>query len=266
MLSPWPFVIGTRYHRRDHIHARYGGQRYGGIATPAKHPLVICFTGEDGKAHEYHDAVDEDGVWRFFGEGQTGDMTMDGGNRAIRDHITNHKDLLLFQKEADNWYRFLGAFVCIGHSENRETGRLRYVFHLQPLEAMAPSPGEDLDAQLVGLSLAELRQRALAAPPTGDEPRLRKVAVRLRSAAVRLYALHAAGGSCGLCLQPAPFTTLSGEPFLEVHHLDRLADGGPDHPDHVIALCPNCHRRAHHGHDADDVGTRLRSKIASTRE
>ena len=43
-----------------------------GIATPAKHPLVICFTGEDGKAHEYHDAVDADWVWRFFGEGQTG--------------------------------------------------------------------------------------------------------------------------------------------------------------------------------------------------
>ncbi|WP_264319386.1 HNH endonuclease [Rhizobium terrae] len=26
-----------------------------------------------------------------------------------------------------------------------------------------------------------------------------------------------------------------------------MSDGGPDDPKSIIALCPNCHRRAHHG-------------------
>ncbi|MFC1652495.1 HNH endonuclease [Planctomycetota bacterium] len=39
--------------------------------------------------------------------------------------------------------------------------------------------------------------------------------------------------------------------FLEVHHLFRLADDGPDIPDNVAAICPNCHRELHYGADRD---------------
>jgi 5-methylcytosine-specific restriction enzyme A len=35
--------------------------------------------------------------------------------------------------------------------------------------------------------------------------------------------------------------TDSGEPILEVDHIHDLANGGPDHPAQMIALCPNCH-------------------------
>ena len=37
------------------------------------------------------------------------------------------------------------------------------------------------------------------------------------------------------------------EPFLEVHHVKSLSDGGEDTLDNVIALCPNCHREKHYG-------------------
>ena len=40
-----------------------------------------------------------------------------------------------------------------------------------------------------------------------------------------------------------------GSPYLEPHHITRLADNGPDHPAKVIALCPNCHRKAHSSQD-----------------
>lgn len=50
---------------------------------------------------------------------------------------------------------------------------------------------------------------------------------------------------CQLCGLPAPFTTHEGEPFLEIHHIVPLADGGTDTPGNVVALCPNCHRRIH---------------------
>lgn len=60
--------------------------------------------------------------------------------------------------------------------------------------------------------------------------------------------LSRAGGICESCKQPAPFIRRSnGTPYLEVHHIQRLADGGEDTVDNAVALCPNCHREAHYG-------------------
>lgn len=57
-----------------------------------------------------------------------------------------------------------------------------------------------------------------------------------------------ANGFCEECNKPAPFTRAStGTPFLEVHHKERLADGGKDTVKNAVALCPNCHRKAHYG-------------------
>ncbi|WPB58734.1 HNH endonuclease signature motif containing protein [Xylophilus sp. GOD-11R] len=60
--------------------------------------------------------------------------------------------------------------------------------------------------------------------------------------------LDRAGGKCGYCNQRAPFVRSStGEPYLEVHHVQRLADGGEDSVENAIAACPNCHREKHYG-------------------
>ena len=32
-----------------------------------------------------------------------------------------------------------------------------------------------------------------------------------------------------------------GTPIPEVDHVHDIAKGGPDHPEQMIALCPNCH-------------------------
>ncbi|MCX7308942.1 MAG: HNH endonuclease, partial [Afipia sp.] len=95
------FEKNRLYNRRADIHARFGGQQQGGIITPAEHPLVIIITGEEGLAHGYADKVRPDGVFEYFGEGQTGDMAMHKGNRAIADHSSNGKSLLLFRKAKD---------------------------------------------------------------------------------------------------------------------------------------------------------------------
>ena len=59
--------------------------------------------------------------------------------------------------------------------------------------------------------------------------------------------LERASGKCELCKKPAPFIKkLSGEPYLEVHHRIRLADGGDDTVENATALCPNCHRHEHY--------------------
>lgn len=54
-----------------------------------------------------------------------------------------------------------------------------------------------------------------------------------------------ADGNCQLCGQAAPFNDKGGSPYLEEHHVIRLADGGKDELSNVVALCPNCHSKIH---------------------
>ncbi|WP_242657405.1 HNH endonuclease [Vibrio antiquarius] len=57
-----------------------------------------------------------------------------------------------------------------------------------------------------------------------------------------------ADGVCERCKQQAPFSrSRDGTPYLEVHHIKRLADGGDDSVENAQALCPNCHRELHFG-------------------
>lgn len=75
----------------------------------------------------------------------------------------------------------------------------------------------------------------------------RTVTCFARDPEVIAWVLHQASGHCDRCAAPAPFVDDSGEPFLEVHHVRRLADGGPDRVENAVALCPNCHRQLHYG-------------------
>ena len=84
--SATPFQEGETYHRRQDLHARYGGQQQGGISTPADFPLVFLFTSASGSDFGYRDEFRPDGTFWYTGEGQRGDMEMTRGNRAIRDH------------------------------------------------------------------------------------------------------------------------------------------------------------------------------------
>ncbi len=69
-----------------------------------------------------------------------------------------------------------------------------------------------------------------------------------RSPDIVAQVLIRAQGKCEVCHEAAPFIRRKdGRPYLEVHHRQRLADGGPDTLRNAIATCPNCHRRAHFG-------------------
>jgi|TARA_R100001509_G_C4883009_1_gene220828 hypothetical protein len=87
-------------------------------------------------------------------------------------------------------------------------------------------------------------------PPVGQEKPERVSSsseVFARDVRVVAYILKEAKGSCEACTNPSPFTKPDGAPYLEVHHLRRLADGGSDTVQNAIAVCPNCHRELHHG-------------------
>ncbi len=60
--------------------------------------------------------------------------------------------------------------------------------------------------------------------------------------------LDRANGICEKCKNPAPFIKdIDKKPYLEVHHVIPLAEGGEDTIENAVALCPNCHRHAHYG-------------------
>lgn len=264
------FEIGKTYHRKEDIHGELGGQERGGISTPSIHPVVLLFTGDSGTEYGYEDRFQEDGTFWYTGEGQVGDMAMLRGNASIRDHAKNGKQLHLFEYVEKGVVRYLGeARYLDHHSATRpdKEGRLRnaFVFHLEllpkdggvQLDLTSESPSKPSKK----MSLAELSALARSTAPA-QQATSKKAAqtVYIRSEAVRLYALKRAAGMCEGCARPAPFHGRQG-PFLEVHHLHRLGDGGPDEPVNVAAVCPNCHRRAHFSVDGPEFNKFLIEEI-----
>jgi 5-methylcytosine-specific restriction protein A len=114
-------------------------------------------------------------------------------------------------------------------------------------------------------TLRRLRKRAEA--EATEDPKREHVETTTsryqRSSAVREYALKRADGICELCEEAAHFMKENGDPFLEVHHVDELGEGGADHPSLVGAICPNCHREIHYGKHGDDLNKQLRRRLES---
>jgi 5-methylcytosine-specific restriction enzyme A len=258
------FVQGQTYVRQD-LHRQYGGQGQGGISTPSRHKFIMLFTGDQGEQYGYRDGWTSDGgIFLYTGEGQVGDMKFDRGNRAVRDHIPDQKDLHLFEYVQTGRVRYIGQMVYAGHQIREapdRNGNLRnvIVFELNSITAF-DQPATTQDTQEAGLweeGLQDLRQKALSLAADTRTPQERLVNTRLRSAAIKIYVLKRSGGKCESCGLDAPFITEAGRQYLEPHHIRRLSDGGPDHPEWVAAVCPNCHRRAHYSRDKNTFNARL---------
>jgi DNA modification methylase len=263
------FIPGEVYERRS-LHSLHGGQQRGGISTPSGRDLILLFTGEQGRQYGYRDGWSEDGLFLYTGEGQTGDMTFARGNLAVRDHVENGKDIHLFEYVRRGYVRYVGQMVCTGFHERRGPDRNGddrrvIVFELAPLDAFIQPGATDHEEDDTGVQqepLHILRERAISYAPPPSTPCERKALIQNRSNAIRTYVLKRAGGVCEACGQPAPFRTSSGRPYLEPHHIRRLSDGGPDHPQWIVVLCPNCHRRAHYSEDKVEFNRQLTDIVA----
>jgi 5-methylcytosine-specific restriction protein A len=276
LFDPPSYEPGSVYNRVQDIHDIYGGQRQGGISTPKAAPLIFLFTGESGGQFGSEDGPRDDGIFVYTGEGQVGDMEFVRGNLTIRDHVQHGRDLLLFEKlRRVGFYRFLGNYACDGWElkqapDRNGTQRQVIAFHLRSAVSADEREVEHEVDELGRLPLEELRRRAIE---DADEQPQRQEGHRTyiqMSASVRAYVLRRASGICESCDQPAPFVRESGEPYLEPHHTRRLADGGPDHPHWVGAICPACHREIHHGKYGqkrnDELQAKLQTKEAHAEE
>jgi 5-methylcytosine-specific restriction protein A len=272
------FTVGREYRRKTEIHDVYGGQRQGGISTPKNYPFIFIFTSPEGEQHGYVDQF-HNGVFWYTGEGQVGDMKMLSGNRSILNHKNDHKTIHAFESTKKGFVRYIGSADCLGcHEEIRPdrkgNDRTVFVFHLDIdstkntigiSESSTPKYDVNKSKKLKSKSLAELREIVLMPSSSLASVRDREVQIYYRSEALKQYVILRSKGVCEGCGNQAPFKTKKG-PYLECHHLYRLADGGPDHPENVVALCPNCHRRAHYAKDATEFNESLKNRAVEAEE
>lgn len=268
------FEIGQIYKRAD-LHARYGGQRQGGISTPQGHPFIFLFTGKSGGQYGYSDTWEES-VFHYTGEGQSGDMQFKAGNKAIYDHSKNGKALYLFEQATKGHVRFIGQFVLStyqdrpGKDKDNKDRRI-IVFYLRPISSDETVGGlnrgemKGVSADLGDAELAKLKRRAYEAAANVPQSNAKDSKRRYyeRCEAVREYVLARSKGICEACQDPAPFNRKDGTFYLEPHHTHLISESGPDHPRWVGAICPNCHREIHHGSDGKALNERLQQYLSS---
>jgi 5-methylcytosine-specific restriction enzyme A len=260
-----PFEIGKTYRRQSDIHDVYGGGRQSGISPSADHPFI--FSGSTGEAYGYEDGWQQaEQAFLYSGEGQSGDMEFTRGNRAIRDHVVDGRQLLLFEALSKGLVRFSGEFVCAGYDfgagpDRDGTVRRTIRFHLAPIER-SEVPDEPLQEECADLTT--LRDRAITAslPAPPANWREARTILRARSQVVKACVLQRAEGICELTGEPAPFLTKDGQPYLEVHHIRRLSDGGLDHPVNCAAISPTAHREIHHGAEGAKFDEQLAELVA----
>lgn len=276
----------NRLYKRSIIHDEFGGSRQSGISPSRKAPAIFIFSGESGEQYGYTDSWDPTSqVFTYTGEGQVGHMTMDSGNAAIRDHIEDGRSLHLFTIVSDKelaeeapgaegrgYCRYVGEMQCAGVIEGTgpdKEEKQRKIFQFQLVRVNALEEAEEAQQAvsmpaipIAGASLIELRGKAVQAATSEKKPsRDAKRTLYERARHVVDYALARAKGVCEACGCHAPFLRANGEPYLEVHHIDRLSDGGLDAPHRVASICPTCHRRIHCGQDGSAFNDELRLRI-----
>lgn len=130
---------------------------------------------------------------------------------------------------------------------------------LLKIEQKQPKYSTTFEAEVDDL----LNSKNLKKPVGVDSPATTEVKViqHQRDAKVKAWVLKRAKGRCECCEEKAPFTTESERPFLEVHHLIRLKDGGPDTIENCAAVCPNCHRALHYAIDRVERTKVLTDKV-----
>ncbi|HSS34544.1 MAG TPA: hypothetical protein VLL27_14820 [Solirubrobacterales bacterium] len=131
--------------KRVELHEQFGGRRQGGISPSKQSSNVFLFTDQArGALHGYiYDGQGEDGYYHYTGEGQYGDQRMVQGNRSIRDHAKEERDLHLFDVNG-GLATYLGRFEYVDHysADAPETGEGRerkvIVFRLRRLTGAVP--------------------------------------------------------------------------------------------------------------------------------
>ena len=195
----------------------------------------------------------------YTGMGSIGDQTLGTQNKTLYESNLNGVEVHLFEVFELREYTYQGVVVYNGkgYQENQTDidGNQRKVW-MFPLELKDGKPvrvndtvikklQETKQKSLRKLNTKQIKRLAESKKETAQSYRITETKSIERDEYIKLYALERADGNCQLCDKPAPFLKKNGSPYLEVHHINYLANNGSDTIDNVAALCPNCHRKMH---------------------
>jgi 5-methylcytosine-specific restriction protein A len=198
-------------------------------------------------------------TFHYTGMGMEGDQSLDfAQNKTLSNSASNGVGIHLFEVFEDKIYTYIGTVTLSGkpyreiqpdqHGNNRQV----WMFPLKLRKKTQPTLPQNQLKKLAELKEKKARKLTTEELRRRAQTSTRKVGNRNivstqydRSVWVSEYTKRMAKCICQLCNQKAPFKNLSGEPYLETHHITWLSRGGEDSIENTVALCPNCHRKMH---------------------
>lgn len=195
----------------------------------------------------------------YTGMGSTGDQTLGSQNKTLHESNFNGVEVHLFEVFELREYTYQGIVIYNGKGyQEKQTDidgneRKVWMFPLKLKDGKPISVNDEIIKKLQEtkqksfrkLNFKQIKRLAESKKEKPQSYRLTETKSIERDEYIKLYALERASGNCQLCEKPAPFLKKDGNPYLEVHHIDYLANKGSDTIDNVAALCPNCHRKMH---------------------
>ena len=194
----------------------------------------------------------KNGVLHYTGMGKIGDQVLEGNqNKTVYESKTNGVEIHLFEVMKKTVYTYRGIVELVDEpyqaQQLDEAGKMRkvWMFPLKPIDGDSYiEKREPSEKELVKFSDEELARRT-AIKTVGKKSYKRDTITYYRDPYLKEMVKRIAEGKCQYCGNDAPFKDKNNEPYLEAHHVKRLADGGSDSMDNVVAICPNCHCRMH---------------------
>lgn len=233
--------------------------KQGGMRKSNTTNTLVLISKQTGSS-VYHDTW-VDNMLHYTGMGQEGDQKLDyAQNRTLKDSAKNGVTVHLFEVFKDTEYTYAGIIELAGlpykasEPDRNNTKRIVYKFPLK-LKTSEYCPNNEtliqnekkLEKSISRKTIQEIKELAIEKSKLNEKKNLvRKVSTYNyeRSLVIREYVKELANGICQLCDNKAPFE-VKGKPFLHVHHIEYLANGGTDTIENAIAVCPNCHAKIH---------------------
>lgn len=247
--------IGTEL-TNDEMRKLFKCGNMGGMRR-SKQTGTLVIISDDTKGL-YRD-VWKDGVLHYTGMGKIGDQVLNGNqNGTLYYSNTNGIEVHLFEvmERAVYTYRGVVELVDKPYKSNQpdDNGNMRsvWMFPVKPAHGYTETEMQNVASkEVTKLSIKELLRRTEI--NSGIKTTTTETVVYYRDPYLNELVKRIADGKCQYCGNDAPFVDKNGQPYLEEHHVKRLADGGSDTIDNVVALCPNCHRKMHVRNEMSDV-------------
>lgn len=233
--------------------------KQGGMRKSNTTNTLVLISKQTGKSI-YHDTW-VDNMLHYTGMGQVGNQKLDfAQNRTLKDSVKNGVTVHLFEVFKDTEYTYAGIVKLaeppykVTEPDKNNNKRIVYKFPLK-LKTSEYCPNNDtliqneekLEKSISRKTFQEIKELAIEKSKLNKNKHLvRKVSTNTygRDLVIRELVKELAKGICQLCENKAPFE-VKGKPFLHVHHIEYLSNGGEDTIENAIAVCPNCHAKIH---------------------